>query len=254
MAVPVVKGVVWVGIVGAMAYIFLTVGRLLEGIDLRYVLTAIRSIRPPGLALAVAAMIPARVLAAMFGEKAPVLTARRYIGDVILLGSSRPMLFAVSAIVYFGPLLLLLLHPAVRARFFAGIRALGPGWCLFILGVVGLSLNSESRHSIFGYPAVVILLAAAASQAGISARVTWCIAVLAVALSKLWLRINLEPQNMVDTTVPATAWNYRRYFMNHGPWMSNEAYVLHVVVVAIAAVAVWAALRTRTSRESPARS
>ena len=127
------------------------------------------------------------------------------------------------------------------------MRDLGPGWIVLAVATVGLSVNSESRQSIFQYPAAIALLAVAADRREVSDRAVWCIAVVALALSKFWLPINIDPANMVNTDDPMMAWYYRRFFLNHGPWMSNEAYVINALAAGIAGLAVWWAMRERST-------
>jgi hypothetical protein len=166
---------------------------------------------------------------------------------VIFFSSTRPFLFALSHVVYFGPVLLLLLAPTVRQAFVRAARELGPGWILFLLATIGLSLNSESRHSVLQYVAIVTLIAVAVDRIGFGRRVVVAMAALSVVLSKVWLTINLDPARMTDSAEPLHAIHYRRYFMNHGPWMANEGYVLNAIAVLIAAGVLWWVLRAGRS-------
>jgi hypothetical protein len=249
--VPVVPGVVWLGVIGAGLYVFYIVRCLLAGTTFPYLRQALRTVRVRGVLLALAAILPARLIVGVFGEGEPVLSIRRYIGDVVLLGSSRPMLFAVANFAYFGAALLLLLSRDVRAGTADFFRRLGPGWTLFVLGSVGLSLNSESRHLTFSYPVVVAGLAAAADRAGITPRFTVSFAALGLVLSKIWLPLNIDPVAMIDSGGPLMTWHYRRYFINHGPWMSNEAYVFQLGALVVTALLLGFLLRVGRPTGSP---
>ena len=56
----------------------------------------------------------------------------------------------------------------------------------------------------------------------------------AVALSKFWLQIHwyLPEGRRSDFNLPL-------HFMNHGPWMQNPAYLVHLLAFAASAVIIW---------------
>ena len=247
LAVPIVPGVVWIGIAGALAYIVASVRGMMAGVTVRYVVACLRRVDAIGIALVIAAALPASIIVRLMGEGQPMLTGTYFIGNVIFFSSTRPFLFALAHVVYFGPLLLLLLAPTVRREFVRSGRALGPGWILFLVATIGLSLNSESRHSVLQYVAVATLVAVAVDRVGFSRRIALALGALGLVLSKAWLTINIDPARMMDTADPLHAVHYRRYFMNHGPWMSNEGYVVNAIAVAVAAGVLWWALRGERS-------
>jgi hypothetical protein len=243
-AVPVVPGIVWAGVLGASAYIVYSVRGVLAGVTGAYVVAALRRIDLVGAALWLGALLPSTVVAMLFGENRPQMGMRQFIGNVVLFSSSRPLLFGVSAVAYFGPLLLVFIDREVRARAVQVVRDLGPGWMILAVATLGLSVNSESRQNIFQFPAVIAVLGAAMTSVALTARSVWLLAAIAVVGSKVWLSINLEPARMVDTNDPLMTWYYRRYTMNLGAWMSNYQYVVQAFATVIAGGAIWWILRS----------
>ena len=246
-----IGGVVWIGIAGAVAYIFVAARALMGGVTPPYLIGAVRTIAPSRVLLLIGALLPATLVVMMFVEDRPGLTARAFIGNVVFFSSTRPFLFVVGNLVYFGPILLLLLSPRIRNGFMEAVRMLGPGWLALTIAALGLSLNSEARQSVLQYPAIVVLLSMAASRTGLSGRATWCIAIICFAFSKVWLPINAEPSAMLDPVDAFVPLVYRRYFDNHGPWMSNEAYLVNALAIAVSGALIWVLVRAEPTVTSP---
>ena len=119
---------------------------------------AVRGVQWKWLIAGVATLIPAQLVVALLGRRKSPMTGKAYLLTLLLMSSTRPVIFAVAHVVYFGPVLLLLVDGRVRNRVVELLHALGPGWVVFALGAWAMSLDSESRHASFHYPLIVSLI------------------------------------------------------------------------------------------------
>jgi hypothetical protein len=160
----------------------------------------------------------------------------------LLTAVTDPFLFLVAHVVYFGPavLLLLLLWKQVCAE----AAAFGFGMQLFLLLNIVFSLNSQSRYNIPAVPALFALLVLAMQRRSLSRRVVVALTVLAVACSKVWYIMNTAPQIYDGTMACLLRFPLQHMFMNSGPWMSREMYIVQgLIVVAIGAALYWFVVR-----------
>jgi hypothetical protein len=145
---------------------------------------------------------------------------------------SRPAVFYLAHVIFYGPLFLV--APFVWRQVCKLIQAESTGLSLCaVLGVV-LSLLSESRCLINLVPFFVPFIVKATE------RLTWrssqygFLTIIALLISKVWLRINSSPLTGDVLKVPD-----QYYYMSHGPFMSNEMYLLQGGAVLLAGLAVY---------------
>lgn len=101
---------------------------------------------------------------------------------------------------------------------------------VMIVGVV-LSINPESRRLINLLPFFVAFTVKAVESLRWNASRYWLMAGLSLLFSKIWLPINTRPLEGSPLDFPL-----QRYFMNHGPWMSNQMYLIQGSIVLLTAV------------------
>src|SRR6185295_14699796 len=131
----------------------------------------------------------------------------------------RPLLFLVAHVVYYGPIVLLLVilwKPFCRA-----IHKQGLGLTLFILVNMPLTLTSESRGSISVLPFFVTFLVVASEKLQWRTSYYWTIGAIALVFSKVWFTMNNPTVEGEILKFPA-----QNLFMNIGPWMANIPYVI----------------------------
>jgi hypothetical protein len=127
-----------------------------------------------------------------------------------------PLQFLVAHVLYFGPIVLLLVAswPNVQAR----VAKAGFGLVLTLGLTLALSLNSESRYLSNLWPMLVPFLAQdwdgrlSPGQLGLFVSAS-------LLFSKVWLLIGAPAD-------PLGEYPAQLYFMNQGPWMSGFSYAV----------------------------
>jgi hypothetical protein len=109
-------------------------------------------------------------------------------------------------------------------------------WTTFLS--LTLMMGSESRALIAGLPFIIFVMVMALRQLQLNGWQQVSFLVLAIAFSQVWLPINNGEMSGEFLQFPM-----QRYFMHFGPWMSNTSYVLNLILVVTAGVAVWAIFR-----------
>jgi hypothetical protein len=173
---------------------------------------------------------------------APGMTLARHVRHVFLYNWGKPALFLLAHVVYFGPvvILLLLYWRAARDR----LHQLGLGLTAYAAFQLGHSINSESRQLVDGLPLYALLAAAAAERAGFQRRHVLLVAALGLATSKSWLPINRGDWGSPDQ-VPA-----QLYFMNMGPSMTGTTLLLQAAAAMLVLVAAWVVLPRPARRDT----
>lgn len=164
-----------------------------------------------------------------------------YVGRTVQLATTKPLVFLVAHAVFYGPIIFLVVF-CWRA-FSRAVRKDGIGVTIFVSGYIFLSINSESRVLIFFYPFLVYyaIVATQGRKWGLFAYLFF--ALTSLLFSKVWLKINAEPFTGEYLSFP-----FQRHFMNHGPWMSNETYIVQGVVVLLCGGLFYVLLARRGSR------
>lgn len=129
---------------------------------------------------------------------------------------TNPLLFISASFVYFGslmPLMILFIR-----RFYKSIMQFGYGMYFYMLLALCLNFNSETRGLINALPALVLLMVNSFGNVNLSRRDVWVVFCINVVLSKCWFPIR--------ASLDGDFFNFpaQRYFMNQGPYFSNEVY------------------------------
>jgi hypothetical protein len=186
------------------------------------------------LAIALGAMQVLRVYLSANGGFGPehVFLADTYrMSHTNLFGDALPLVFLVALVVYFGPVVGVVL---LRWREVSGrLAGLGPGPALAAGLGIALSLNSQSRWVLVLVPLFVVGAVLAVDEVGISQRGLIVFAGLSLLFSKVWLWIPDLTATNLET------WPNQWYFMSFGPWMSPLGYAIQGVFVIGALAALW---------------
>jgi hypothetical protein len=226
-----------------VVYVFALLYVLLDGITFPQIFARIRRIRPAHIAAAVGTFVVAYGMNTMitdFDKKA--YGALIILKTTILLSITRPFLFIVPHIIYFGPIILLailLWRPATRM-----IQKYGLGIILFVLLNLPMALNAESRRSAVLVPVVVIFTVLAADTLNWRRWHLWTLAAIALIFSKVWYPINQGSLEGELIEFPA-----QHFFMNAGPWTANGPYMIQVAAALAAGGLLWWMVRQARTEE-----
>lgn len=160
--------------------------------------------------------------------------------------TARPAQFLVAHPVYYGPVLLIIM--LLWARVAVRSRELGAGMVAASSLAVVLSVGAESRQLVNLLPFVVLPGVLAIEGLGPGRGFLTAVAVAALVLSRCWLPLNYAVAAMGEAgrSFPFGAGSLMEfpaqvYFMNFGPWTSNEMLIVQGGIV----VALGAWLRAR---------
>jgi hypothetical protein len=167
---------------------------------------------------------------------APRLSLNGFLVNLTYCATSRPLQFLIGHILYFGPVVLLLM--LLFIPFCKQIHKMGLG--IFLIVAFGLcqSINSESRQAINLLPFFVVPFVLLLEDFIISKKLLWATALLSIFYSRLWLPINfylptLDAKDAESFPIVGAIQSLpaQLYFMNFAPWASNKFYLLHVFIV-----------------------
>jgi hypothetical protein len=152
-----------------------------------------------------------------------------FVVHTFLSALAEPGIFLVAHTVYYGPVILLLV--LFWRPFCASMREFGLGFSLFVILNVILSISSQSRYQINVVTAFIIVLVRLLDRAGLTYRSLACWAVLCLCYSKVWYVFNTAPQVDDETMASLLRFPLQHYFMNSGPWMSHQMYLVQGGIV-----------------------
>lgn len=146
----------------------------------------------------------------------------------ISLGIQKPLIWGVAHAVFYGPIFIVTFF--LWPYFCRIIRAYGAGIAFVVTVAVFLSISSESRHIINFFPVFVAFTVKAVDSLDWKLSHYWLIAVLSLLYSKVWLSMNAAGA-FIGTKAASLEFPDQYYNMSHGPWMSNQMYVLQGSIV-----------------------
>ena len=153
-----------------------------------------------------------------------------------------PLVTPAAHICYFGILpLLALIYFRDLAR---DIFNRSAGYALAFLAFLFFATDSEARHVIPLLPMILIPLGSVLDKANLGAKAVAVLITLQIILSHFYIPINVEG------TAEALATNdyygvAQRYFMNFGPWMSPQFYLMWLSIAVISGILVYLLVRNR---------
>ena len=156
-----------------------------------------------------------------------------FVVQTFLSSVTEPSIFLVAHVIYYGPAILLLVF--LWNPFCRSIVDFGPGLRLFMILNVILSINPQSRYQINIVTTFIIVLVRMLDRRGLQYLSTPFWALLCLFYSKFWYIFNSGPQ-VYDGMESLLRFPLQHYFMNSGPWMSHEMYLVQGGVVALTAI------------------
>jgi hypothetical protein len=225
---PIVEELYYPSILLLAGYVFMLLYILLQDVTVGGAVKMLRSIRLKHIIAAVVMFVAAKGLLGLITgpseEKyTPLLVAK----GTILIAITRPLLFIVPHIIYFGPIILLavlLWKPMSRL-----MRQHGFGLILFVLLNLPMALNPESRRSVLFVPLVAIFAVLATEELNWKRWHYWALGGIALLLSKIWYPINQGSLEGAKLEFPA-----QHYFMNFGPWVADGPFLVMAVTALLA--------------------
>ena len=154
---------------------------------------------------------------------------KAFVVHTFLVALTEPAIFLVAHTIYYGPIILLLLF--FWRPFCDSLRGFGPGFGIFIILNVILSINPQSRYQINVVTAFMIVLVRLLDHSGLSYRSLPVWTLVCVFYSKVWYLFNTGPQVGSPFDFPL-----QHYFMGSGPWMNHEMYLVQGGVVLLTAI------------------
>jgi|GEM_PF-1956179 len=223
------------------AYLYFGLRPLLDGAALYRWRTYCnwRTGRGPILAVGCAAV--GEVIFGQFSHLFPaeqLMTPRMFLRMLLVLGVSKPLIFGVSHIAWFG--VVMIAAPFAWTSICRSAQRIGPGMILALCGAVAIAIDSESRAVCGFFPAVALLTAKHFERRMVHPAQWVALAILAFAMSHAWLPINLSPWPEVEHI---DEFPMQALFMHIGPWMTTFSYKIQAAIIATVAVPiVWTIL------------
>lgn len=236
-------------IVAVAVYLFFSLRAALsdrELFDPRRVLAAI-SWKRAGLALLFLLILKALRHAVWSGEVMQWGNTKGFIMYTLLSALTEPFIFYVSHVVYFGPVVLLFLF--FWRPFCESLREFGLGLRLLVVLNILLSINPQSRYEINTVTIFIIVLVKLLDGSFLRRQSLLLWVLLSLFYSKVWYVMNTGPQVDDGTMEVLLRFPLQHVFMNVGPWMSKQMYLVQGGVVLLTAGLLYLLVRTGRGKE-----
>jgi hypothetical protein len=164
-----------------------------------------------------------------------------FLPRTLLIAVAQPLIFLISHVIYFGPILILILF--YWKNISKIVNSLGLGSTLFVIFFLFMSINSQSRLIINAVPVFIIFTLMVISKIDLKTMHIIFFFLLSIIFSKVWYTFDIK---QFYDKIPGSHLHFpiQGYFMNQGPWMSFDMYVLQGVIVLITGVLMYYFLRT----------
>lgn len=177
--------------------------------------------------LAVAFLVVPRWLVAALTSGVESVTFAKFVPYTFFLSTTRPGIFLVAHVIYFGPVLLLV--PLVWSRLRAQLLLWGPGAQLYLIVGLMVAACPDSRQSMLLLPMLVVpTVKALDEQRRISWRLVAGMGSLALVMSRFWLPFN-QPTSAPPVDPLHAGWDIGRYYETQGSYMTEPYYVAGAV-------------------------
>jgi hypothetical protein len=186
--------------------------------------------------VAIAIVVAARVWVARVGTAGSGATLEYFLGFVAASAIHGPLWGPGGQVIYWGPIVIvaMLAWPRVAAV----VAEWGPSAVLAFAMAVALAVSPEGRHLTQLMPSVIVATIHATAPRWNLRRVL-VLAALAVAWSKVWLKIDY------DRAIYQFAFPNQRYFMQFGEYSNDTTFVAHLIAAGVTALVLALVLRER---------
>lgn len=181
--------------------------------------------------LALLVLVSYKYIICLFTNKNSSYEFLKFLQNIFIQSVTNPLNFLIAHIVYYGPLILLILF--FFRDFIYSLRNFGLGLFLFISVYVFFMIGSESRQFINAIPIFAIVLVKSMQIYEPKIEFGLFIAGLALFMSKFWFKINVPG---IFTKAHSEIWlvfPQQRYSMSQGPWTSNFMYVINSFIIVL---------------------
>ena len=247
----VIDSVVYLSLALSVVLLFRAIQVLLRNVSFKSLLLELRRFEPVRVILAalivviqvILILIPHVRAGESTGEPQMATMFLLLMAIISLLSIAKPLITLVSHVVYFGPIVILLVF--MWKAFSEEVRRHGVGLISVILLSVFVGMDPESRHSIGAFPVFVPFLVKATDRCRWRSNIYWIFGGTALLFSKVWFDINSASKSATPLGIALQS-----YFMNHGPWMSVYSYLLQGQIILVAVVLFYYLLKQQPSPET----
>lgn len=221
---------VLISILCSMIYVFLGIKSLVNAIGIPKTQDLKKSISIPRIISGLVTLILLKIfISSLAADQETSLSTISFIERVLISSIVMPFNFYIAHVVYFGPIIYLvtfLWKPLTRI-----VGRYGVGMFLFISVNFILSLFSESRALIPAFSFFVILTISAMEEYRWPKWFYWGFGIIAFIFSKIWL-----PLGSIQMGGGYFEFPYQWYFMNYGPWMSDQMYAVQGFFILVSGI------------------
>ncbi len=170
-----------------------------------------------------------------------IFTPKVFLFNLLQQAIDNPLVSLVAHIVYLGPAILIIIwkYPFLIKT----IQSYGDSAIVYFLIAILLSIGSETRQFIHFYPFLIIMLLITLNQFTINIKQSVMFVLLSIFVSQFWLTINTQG---IFAQYDYAHFPDQRYFMHHGPFMSDISYLVNLAIVLAEGSIVYVLLRKST--------
>ena len=232
-SVKVIREIFWLSILASLGYLYYSCKNILDfRMSLKNIFQEIASIKMR-IFISVVIFIALQQFLSFISNPAikNPWTISSFFSFTNLWAVSRPFINLISHVVYFGPIVIL---AAMAWRSIgAVIRPYGLGLAGFFCFHLLLGNSPESRFVINFLPFLTLFTVLAVRDIPISRFALVGFTLIAFCLSKVWWIFNIpasaDPGKVLEFPL-------QKLFMNYGPWMNQDMYMIHGLVIAACTV------------------
>ena len=225
-----------------LVFLFILFSHLLNTDSLFRFRNLLRSITVLKLILAAGTLLAVQLMVRRLGTPNPEhYQTSTYLKTILKLSIAKPFIGIISFVIWFGPAIFLAVINWKKLS--EEIHKYGYGLLFFFCGFLLLFLDSESRHTVLIYPFLCAFTLKSLDRVQLNKYFIVTFVLLSVIFSKIWLPINPIPEE------PGNLWEFpmQKYFMNVGPWMSNQPYAVQGAGILFSFVVLFYVTKMRTS-------
>jgi hypothetical protein len=198
-------------------------------IDYRYAISSIKKVTWQGIILCIALLVFFKEIVPLLSNGHPgALTITQFFKYILIFSIVNPFNNLVSHILFFGPGVLLVVFFWKDIANLA--KEISPGMVLFLILYVLLAIGPESRQIINAWPVFFILACQVLHKKNLSWKQCYIFIVLCLLASRFYIHLN------GNWTGAYMVFPDQKYFMNFGPWLSDDMYLVFAGISALLAL------------------
>jgi len=179
--------------------------------------------------VALSIIVLVKVLTFKFASQEIGVNPYGFLTTVLISPLQNPFLFLLSHILYYGPVVILIIFFWNQVSRFC--NSIGIAFNLLLLFCIFLSFQSESRMLITLLPMIILAFTHHINTFKIKQQHLIIFILLSFIFSRFWFKIWETGMQGNYLEFPM-----QRYFMNQGPWMSNTMYYVQLAIILLCAI------------------